>query len=187
MVWLSSEPLPGIAACVDDSIVGLEHAIAELVTSQIGPDVLDWIELGTVGRQVQQGDVVGHAQLVAGLVPASTVDGEHSVRPGRDTCADLIEVQAHHLGVGKRQHQPSSGATARADRTEDVGPRIALIAGCRGSRAALGPDPGQGSLLTDPGLVLPPEFERLAAGVLWQRLVYEGGEVALKDACAAAS
>ena len=67
------------------------------------------------------------------------------------------------------------------------GATVALIPRCHGSRAALCPSPGQGSLLADAGLLLPQEFERLAAGVLWQRCVCEGGEVALKDAWAAAS
>jgi hypothetical protein len=55
----------------------------------------------------------------------------------------------------------------RADRAEDIGPVVALIAGGRGPRAALGPEPGQRSLLADAGPVLPPELKRLAAGMLW--------------------
>jgi hypothetical protein len=42
-------------------------------------------------------------------------------------------------------------------------------------------------LLSDAGLVLPPQLQRFGLGVLRQRILYEGGEVALKDACATAS
>ena len=57
--------------------------------------------------------------------------------------------------------------------------------------AAFRPDAGECSLLADAVddlrslTVLPPRLQRLAAGVLGQGLVYGGGEVALKDACAA--
>ena len=167
MVGLRREPTPRIATGIDDILVGFEDAVAEFVAAQVGPDILDGIEFGAVGRQVQEGDVVGDAQLVAFLVPAGAVDCEHGVRSGGDIRADLREVEIHHLGVGERQHQRGPDAAGRADRTEDIGPIVALIAGGRGPRAALGPDPGQGSLLADAGLVLPPELKRLAAGVLW--------------------
>jgi hypothetical protein len=60
-----------------------------------------------------------------------------------------------------------------------------LVARAVASRA--GRNAGERALLADPGLILPPYFQRLAAGVPRQRCVYEGGEVALKDARAAAS
>jgi hypothetical protein len=69
------------------------------------------------------------------------------------------------LAKGSTQRGPD--AAGRADRTKDIGPVVALIAGGRGPRAALGPDTGQGSLLADAGLVLPPELKRLSAGMLW--------------------
>ena len=70
---------------------------------------------------------------------------------------------------------------------EILTPGVALVARRCGARATLSPDPGQRALLPDPGLVLPPHFQRFAAGVLRQGRFYEGGEVALKDACAAGS
>jgi hypothetical protein len=53
---------------------------------------------------------------------------------------------------------------------------MALIVGRDRARAALGPDPGQRALLANASLVLPPELQRLAAGMLRQPLVYEGGK-----------
>ncbi len=80
---------------------------------------LDGIKLWVVWRQMQQGDVVGHAQRVAGLVPAGAIDRQHGMRAVR---ADLDQVQVHHLGVGERQYESGAGATGRADRANDVGP-----------------------------------------------------------------
>src|SRR5215207_3533089 len=184
---LGVEPEPCFGAGIDDRLVGIEHAVAELVAAQVGPDVLERVQLGAVRRQVQQGDVVGHAQPAAGPVPSGAVDGQHGMGARGDVGADLGQVQVHHVGVGERQHERGASAAGWADRAEQVGPGIALVPRRRRPGAALGPHPGQRALLADAGLVLPPEFQRLAAGALRQRRVYEGGEVALKDAWAAAS
>ena len=53
---------------------------------------------------------------------------------------------------------------------------MALVAGRDRARAALGPEAGERALLANASLVLPPEFQRPPAGVLWQPLVYEGGK-----------
>ena len=53
--------------------------------------------------------------------------------------------------------------------------------------AAARPDPGQGALLADAGLVLEPDLDRLAAGVLGQRLLRQAGEAFLNASCAAGS
>jgi hypothetical protein len=90
--------------------------------------------------------------------------------------ADLGEVQVHHVGIGRRQHQPRARAARWADRAEQVGPGIALVAGRDRARAALGPEAGERALLANASLVLPPELQRLSASVLRQSLVYEGGE-----------
>ena len=61
-----------------------EDAVAELVGAEEGPDVLDRVQLGRIGRQVQKRDVVGHTQLAAGLVPARAIEDEHGVGAGGD-------------------------------------------------------------------------------------------------------
>ena len=55
-------------------------------------------------------------------------------------------------------------ASRRADRTEQIGPLVALIAWRGRSRAAFGPDPGQAALLANPRLVLPPQLGLAARG-----------------------
>lgn len=39
---------------------------------------------------MQERDVVRHMQLVAGLVPPGTVDGQHGLRIGGEVGADLL-------------------------------------------------------------------------------------------------
>lgn len=129
----------------------------------------------------------GHFQPPSRLMPAGPVHHEHDVRAGCDAVADLGEVEVHHVGIGEGQHQRCACAARRADRAEQVSPAIALVARRCRSRSALGPDPGERTLLTDARLVLPPELDRLGPGVLRQRRIYEGGEVSPKDAWRAAS
>lgn len=96
----------------------IEDTVAELVAPQVGPDVPDRVQLRAVWRQMQQGDVVGHAELVSVLMPVCAVDGEERMRAGRHGPADPGQAQVHHLGIGERQHQSSSNATPRADSSE---------------------------------------------------------------------
>ena len=103
-------------------------------------------------------------------MPAGAVEHDHRVRPGRDRAADLGEVQAGGLGVGVRQDQGGADGALGADRAEQVGPRVATVAGRSRPGAAPRPDPGQGALLADAGLVQEPDLDRLAAGVLGKRL-----------------
>jgi hypothetical protein len=49
------------------------------------------------------------------------------------------------------------------------------------------PDIGQRALLTDPGLILEPDLNRLAGGPGGQAVGYQAGEVFLNAACASAS
>lgn len=43
---LGRELLPGVAAGLDDGVIGGEDTIAELVRPQILPDILDRVEFG---------------------------------------------------------------------------------------------------------------------------------------------
>jgi DNA-binding transcriptional LysR family regulator len=60
-------------------------------------------------------------------------------------------------------------ATASTNSTEYVGPFAALIPGRRWTAAALSPDASQCALLTNPGFVLPPKFNRLFARMFRDR------------------
>src|SRR5467141_481738 len=49
-VAIGEERIPSLAACLDDVLVALPDPHAELIATQILPDVLDRVELGRVGR-----------------------------------------------------------------------------------------------------------------------------------------
>jgi hypothetical protein len=109
------------------------------------------------------------------------------MRAGCDLRADLREMQVHRLDVDVWQDQCRTNPAGGTDGAKDVGPFVSLISRLAGATARLRPDISQAALLADPGFVLPPELDRLAAGVLGNGRRDEGGEVFLCASCAAES
>ena len=56
------ERIPGIAAVIDDIVVGFEDAVREPVVAHILPDIFDRIEFRALRRQWHNGDVGGNEQ-----------------------------------------------------------------------------------------------------------------------------
>jgi hypothetical protein len=181
-----SEEVPGLAAFVEDVGVAVEDGDGELVLAQILPDVLDRIELRSIGRQVQKGDVVGHVEIVCS-VPTRPIEDEDGVRPRGDLAGDLGQVQGQAVGVGLGQDESGGCGPRGANGAEDVGPFVAPVAWAARPAPASGPDPCQRPLLADPGLILKPDLDRLAARGRRDRRGYLISEVFLKAAWAASS
>jgi len=90
-------------------------------------------------------------------------------------------VQVHARGIAERQDQGGTFALLRADGTEDVGRRVALILWRAGPGAAPRPAPGDAVLLAYPGLVLKPNLYGIEAEALVGRDARQRrGEVFLK-------
>jgi hypothetical protein len=87
-------------------------------------------------------------------VITGAVENERSMAARGDLAADGGEMQRHCLGIGRRHDQACRDAALRTGSTEQIGPVVAPIARCARSRPMPGPDPGQGALLANPGLVL---------------------------------
>jgi hypothetical protein len=135
------------------------------VAAQIFPDIFDRIELRSVGRQTNKGDVFGDRERGSNMI-AGAVQDESGVATCRHLAADSSEMQRHGLGVGGRHDQARCDAALRTGRAEQVGPVVALVVRRAGPRSTLGPDPGQCALLADPGFILKPDFDRLGFGVV---------------------
>ena len=183
---LVDEPVPGKAAVIDDVVVGLEHAVGERVVADELPDVFDRVELGRLRRQRHQGDIVGDVEL-GRKVPAGLIEQQNSMGSRRHRSGDLGQMQSHGGGIAARQNKAGGDPLGRANGPEDVGRARPLIVRCRGARPALRPSPGDLVLLSDPGLVLKPDFYLLACRVAIGDLVEAGGEVFLNAASVAAS
>ena len=183
--WCISERVPGIAASIDDCVVGFEDTVGEVILAEELPDILDRVQFGGVGRQGQQADIVWHAQSPAALMPAGAIERDHGVGAGADVGADLGEMQAHRLAVDLGQDQADAEIARRTDGAEEIGRCMALIARHGGAGPLAGPEIGQAALLADAGLILPPEFDRLAARMLRDCASDQIGEVFLCASCAA--
>ena len=66
--------------------------------SQVEPDALDRVQLGRVGRQLHQGDVVRHLQG-ASDVPAGTVEHQHRVDVRRELPGEATQEHVHGVGA----------------------------------------------------------------------------------------
>lgn len=184
-MWVVGEEVPGIACFVDDIIVVAEDGDGEFVAAQIFPDVFDWIEFRGIGGQADKCDVVRDDERFGDVI-AGAVDDESGMAAWRNLAADGGQMQRHGLGIGGRQDQAGGEAALGAGGTEQIGPVVALIARRTWPASPLGPDPGQRALLANACLVLEPDFDRLANGVVGDPLRDGGGKVFLK-ACWAAS
>ena len=178
--------VPGVAAVVENVLVGLEYPVGEPVVAHELPDVFGRIELGRFGWQRHQGDVVGNGELV-GEMPAGLIEQQHGMATRLDRLGDLRQMQRHRGGVAARQHQARRSAARRADRAEEIGRAGALIVRRRGPAAASRPAPCDLVLLADAGFILEPDFYRLAGGLLLGDLCQALGEVFLKAATASPS
>ena len=177
--------VPCVAGFINDVVVVVEDGDREFVAAQIFPDVFDRIEFGSVGWQAHKGDVFGGRER-GGNVVAGAVEDESGVATCRHLAADGLQMQRHGLGVRGRHDQARCDATLRTGRAEQVGPVVALVVRRAGPRSTLGPDAGQRALLTDPGLILEPDFDRLAFGAIGDLRRDCRGEVFL-NACWASS
>ncbi len=108
---------------------------------------------------------------------SGAVENQRGMRAGRDDLGDFRQMHRHRLGVGLRQDERGGDLARRAGGSKNVGPDVALIARRAGSGSASGPYPRQRALLSDPGPVLKPDFERLAARRVWKSLRDNVGDV----------
>ncbi|MEF2554322.1 hypothetical protein VQ042_23900 [Aurantimonas sp. A2-1-M11] len=126
-----------------------EDAEAEGGLAQIEPEPLDRVELGTVGRKRDEGDV---RRYVEGLftVPSGAVENHDDMDVVRNGAGELGEVEVHHRLVGIGQDQGEGLAGGGFDGTEDVGPFEALVAEPGWSLAASPPAVAEAAFLANP-------------------------------------
>ena len=90
--------VPRRSAGDQEMVVVEEDAVAQIVTLEVGPDTFDGVEFGTVGRQVEQGDVFGNLEPL-GHMPARLVHHQYDVLVGTGLSADEREVRVHVVGI----------------------------------------------------------------------------------------
>lgn len=162
---LVDERIPGVAAVVDDIVVGFEDAVREPVVAHVLPDVFNLIEFGGFRRQSDDGDIAGNDQS-RGQMPSGLIDEKDSVGSWCDGLGDFHEVQVHRLGIAGWQDQGCALALFWADGTEDVGRCGALITWGTRASAALRPPAGDLILLADARLICEPDFYLVVADLL---------------------
>jgi hypothetical protein len=127
---------------------------------EVEPHSLDRVQLGRVGRQRHQRDVVGNAQGT-GAVPAGLIEHHRDVLVIADGRSEAVEEHLHRIGIDVRHDERKGVVGSRLDGCEDVGEREALIAEPRRTLASPPPDMARAPLLPDAGLVLEEEADAL--------------------------
>jgi hypothetical protein len=120
MPRLIDELVPGVAAVIDDVVVGFEDAVRQPVVAHELPDVFGRVQLRAFGRQRDKGDVGGDGQL-GGRVPAWLVEQENRMFSGGDGFADFLKMQVHRRCVAEGQNETGALALVGADRAKDIG------------------------------------------------------------------
>jgi hypothetical protein len=110
-------------------------------------------------------------------MPAGTVTDQHGMGRGADLGCDLGQVPGHRLAADKGHDDGRADRAGGADRAEQGGAVVAIVAHRGRTRTARRPKIGQRALLADTGLVLEPDLDRLADRRGRQHLGYAGGEV----------
>jgi len=60
---LTDELVPGLAAVIDEIVVGFEDPVGKPVIAHKLPDIFHWVELGRFWRQGDDGDVGWHDEV----------------------------------------------------------------------------------------------------------------------------
>ena len=118
---------------------------------------------------------------------AGSVEDEDGMCVGRDLAADRIQMQRHGLSIRRRHNQACCDATLRTGGAKQIGPVVTSIARRPRPCSASGPNAGQRALLADPGLILEPDFDRLAFGAVGDLRRDCRGEVFLNVSWASSS
>ena len=137
---LAGEPGPHLSDRCPDMLGAFEHAVGEVAVLQEREQRLDGVQLRTVGRQPEQGDVVGDLQF-PGPVPARSVEDDEGMLARGNLLPDLPEMAAHLDGVGLRADMPDRGPGLRASRGEQVDVSVAVVPHDARARSLPCPDP----------------------------------------------
>ena len=181
--WLFDEFVPGLAAEVEDIVMGFEDPVGEPVVAQELPDVLHRVQLRGSWRKGQEGDVAWGRELVGG-VPAGLIEKEDGMGARCDLGGDFVQMPLHRLGVAAGQDEGGPDTALGTDGAEDVGRLGSLVMGRPGPAPPRCPATGDLVLLPDTGFILPPELYRDAVRELCPDRVQRGREVFLKASIA---
>ena len=97
-----SGPCP--ATSVDDVFVGVVDPCIEKVVPEELEEIFDRVQFWLIGRQEEEGDVVGEIEIMGGM-PSCLIEDDDGMGAGRDLGADFVEMQVHGFGVGMRKDQ----------------------------------------------------------------------------------
>lgn len=178
--------VPELDALVGDDGVevckGLEVGVGDGLVD-VDPERLGRLQLGRIGRQVDEADAFGDGQARRG-VPAGAVEDEEddAVAAGAGLAGEEREGVGEELLVDAGAEVPEALAGGGRDEGGDVEPFEAVVAAGDRTLASRRPDPAEDGLQPEAVLVGGEDLDRragMALRVLGNRL----GKVSLNAAC----
>jgi hypothetical protein len=133
------------------------------------------LSFGRVGRQEDQAEVFRHDEIAARM-PARLVHQHNAMRPGCNGWSEFSKKEVHRGGVESGHHQGNPGVAGRAHRPDDPRRLVADIAQPAWGMAALPPHIAGPPLLSDPRLVLAPDFKPLGLRIRQRDFRQTGSE-----------
>lgn len=151
------------------------------------PEMLGRVELGGVGRQDQQVDVVRHGRVGTG-VPPRPIEHQHElfVWPGSRAAGERRQHGGEQLGADLAQQKPDGAARGRIDEGRQIAPLVAVLHRRHRPGAGEGPHPMHDGLQADAVFVAGPQLD-LRVRKRGCYLAEKGPEPPLNAAWAAAS
>ena len=144
--------VPSRFGCVKQLVDRLVLPIGPVMARQVVPQVFHRIQLGRIGRQIQERDVWRADQLVRSMI-SRTVPGQDRLHIGFQPLRQLGQKEIDDARVQTRCDQSfglaGRGTGCRQDIDESV---LNLPDGTR-TRTGSGPDSGQCPLLAEPSFV----------------------------------
>ena len=91
------------------------------------PDIFLRVELGAVGGQAQESDVLRNNEPASGPVPACAVDNDNGMGVFGHMAGDLRKMAVHGVCVRLGQNKSYAGIARRTNGAKDVGAFISLV------------------------------------------------------------
>ena len=116
-------------------------------------------------------------------MPAGLVHQHNAMCTGRDGLSEFRKEEVHRGGVEPGHHQGDTGVACRAHGADDPSRLVADIAQPARGLAALPPDIADPPFLSDPCLVLAPDFKPLGLRMSLRDFPQAGSKPPFLKAC----
>ena len=178
-----------------DTVLGLRvfqvHNAGEMAIDERrigeGPEMFGGLELGRIGWEEVEIDVIGHPQTQTGM-PSCAIEDQDDLLLRSCSCLarERSELRLEERNIHARREVEQGAAGGRMDEADEIAPFVAVLDRGDGALSLGCPDPAQDGLQANPMLVHRPQFD-LCFGEGCHHLAQERPQFFLNRSCATES